>query len=105
MSLTGNVLVRSGKLPFVRASGVEVLKRNLTLSNTGNLLFQHAFMRHLYSPDLNIVSVQDGPFTDQDAQRINQNFDAIYLPFANAFRATFQGGLKNWISLLKKIKI
>lgn len=105
MAKTGAVLVRSGKMPFSSSSVVEALHKNHTLSNTGNLLFQHAFIRHIYQPGLKIFSIQDGPYSDQDIQKINDNFDAVYLTFANAFRATFRGALKNWAAAIKKIKL
>ena len=52
MAKTGAVLVRAGKMPFLSTSVVEALQKNLTLSNTGNLLFQHAFIRNIYQPNL-----------------------------------------------------
>jgi hypothetical protein len=105
MPQKGNVLVRMGKMPFLSASPVETLLKNLTLSNTGNLLFQHAFVRSMYQPQLNIFPMQDGPFTVQDIEKINANFDAVYLTFANAFRTTFRSALKNWTAVIKKINI
>ena len=101
----GNVLVRMGKMPFLSASPVETLLKNLTLSNTGNLLFQHAFVRSIYQPQLNIFPMQDGPYTVQDIEKINANFDAVYLTFANAFRTTFRNALKNWTAVIQKIDI
>jgi len=105
MSKTGAVLVRAGKVPFLSTSVVETLEKNHTLTNTGNLLFQHAFIRHIYQPNLKIFAIQDGPYSDQDIQKINANFDAVFLTFANAFRPTFRGALKSWASAIKKIKV
>ena len=105
MQKKGNVLVRAGKMPFLSASPIETLQKNLTLSNTGNLLFQHAFIRSIYRPELKIFPIQDGPYTAQDIEKINANFDAVYLTFANAFRNSFRGALKNWAAVIRKIKI
>jgi len=100
-----NVLVRSGKSPFVRTSPLDALHRRTTLNNTGNLLFQHAFIRSIYQPGVASHCIQDGPFTDGDIERINAEFDAIYLPFANAFRVNYKSVLKNWGRAVRKLKI
>lgn len=105
MAKNGAVLVRAGKMPFLSSPVVETLHKNHTLSNTGNLLFQHAFIRNIYQPNLKIFAIQDGPYSDQDILKINANFDAVYLTFANAFRTTFRGALKNWATTIKKIKL
>ena len=105
MPQKGNGLVRTGKMPFLSASPVETLQENLTLINTGNLLFLHTFIRSIYQPQLNIFPMQDGPVTVQDIEKINANFDAVYLTFANAFRTTFRNALKNWTAVIQKIDI
>jgi hypothetical protein len=99
------VVVRAGKLPFHRASALETLERNLTLTNVGNLLFQHAFIRAIYEPDLQLISVQDGLLTDAALDRINSTCDAVYLPFANAFRLSFRKALQNWTTNIRKLKV
>lgn len=99
------VLIRTGKLPFVAASPLETLHKNLTLTNTGNLLFQHAFIRSIYRPDLEFFSIQDQIFNNQDIQNINENFDAVYLTFANAFRPSFRNALKNWSVNIKSLNV
>lgn len=45
------ILVRAGKQPFSSHSVIECLDRGHNLSNVGNLLFQFAFIRHVYRPD------------------------------------------------------
>ena len=79
-------MIRAGKLPFLAANAVETLDGNLNLSNTGNLLFQHSILRAIYSPDNNYVAVQDQILSREAISTINENFTALFLPFANAFR-------------------
>jgi hypothetical protein len=103
--MTKNYLIRAGKNPFLAASAIETLNSNLTMTNVGNLLFQHAFIRSIHSADTNIITVQDQVMPDETLDKINKNIDAVYLPFANAFRPTFRGGLHNWIQMIDKIKV
>jgi hypothetical protein len=103
--MTKNYLIRAGKNPFLAASAIETLDSNLTMTNVGNLLFQHAFIRSIHSADTNVITVQDQVMPDETIDKINKNIDAVYLPFANAFRPTFRGGLHNWIQMIDKIKV
>lgn len=100
-----NFLIRAGKSPFVVANAVETLDRKLTLSNTGNLLFQHSIFRAIHSPENNYYAVQDHVFSDDEVLFINENFSAIFLPFANAFRPSWKKFLNNWIENLVRIRI
>lgn len=103
--MTKNYIIRAGKNPFLAASAIETLNSNLTMTNVGNLLFQHAFIRSIHSADTNVITVQDQVMPDETIDKINKNIDAVYLPFANAFRPTFRGGLHNWIQMIDKIKV
>ena len=103
--MTTNYIIRAGKNPFLAASAIETLNSNLTMTNVGNLLFQHAFIRSIHSADTNVITVQDQVMPDETIDKINKNIDAVYLPFANAFRPTFRGGLHNWIQMIDKIKV
>ena len=100
-----NFLIRAGKLPFLAANAVETLDGNLNLSNTGNLLFQHSILRAIYSPDNNYVAVQDQILSKEAISTINENFTALFLPFANAFRPSWKKQLNNWIENLRHINI
>lgn len=100
-----NFLIRAGKSPFKAASALETLGGKLTLSNTGNLLFQHSVFRAIYSPENNYIAVQDQVFSDAEISSINENFTALFLPFANAFRPSWKKQLNNWIENLERIHI
>ena len=92
-------------MPFLAANAVETLDGNLNLSNTGNLLFQHSILRAIYSPDNNYVAVQDQILSKEAISTINENFTALFLPFANAFRPSWKKQLNNWIENLRHINI
>lgn len=100
-----HILVRAAKSPFSVSTIQDALYKNHLMTNAGNLLFQHAFIKHIYSEDCVIHTVDDNLIDKQRLAAINQHADAIYLPFANAFRPEFQQALANWCVMLDHIKI
>jgi len=87
------ILIRAGRPPHQRV-GVEAAHayRGVgTLStNTGNLLFQDAVYRTLVGPDTELVVDSLGSerrgVNQAYIDRINDEFDMVVLPLANAFR-------------------
>ena len=100
-----NFLIRSGKSPFRAASALETLNKKFTLSNTGNLLFQHSVFRAIHSPDNNYIAIQDQLMSNEEISAINNHFSALFLPFANAFRPSWKKNLNIWIENLERIHI
>lgn len=98
------LLVRSGKLPFQPYPVIESLDRNYNMTNVGNLLFQSAFIRHVYQPDVCEIDTVQNPGPEA-IERINESYDAFYIPLANAFRPDFARHLARLTKLVSQLKI
>lgn len=98
------LLVRSGKLPFQPYPVIESLDRNYNMTNVGNLLFQAAFIRHVYRPDLYQIDTVQNP-GPEEIKRINECYGAFYIPLANAFRPDFSRHLDRLTQLVSQLTI
>lgn len=82
-----------------------ILKNNWLGTNTGNILFQRAVARTVMTEDSSIVSAKFSKiFSDAQIDEINNTFDYVLLPLADAFRNDFMselGVITNFISKLK----
>ena len=98
------ILLRSGKSPYDVLSIEEALHRDVIATNAGNLIFSDAAHKILETPDTEVVS--NGMATTANAAaRINEEYDAFVVPLANAFRPSFEGGLKRLTRLIGKLRI
>lgn len=98
------ILIRSGKSPFDVVSYEETLARNTIGTNSGNLIFSEAAWRVLSAKGVTLTA---GSFTanPKDAALINESYDHLVLPFANAFRASFKNKLDDFTKLIQNLKI
>jgi hypothetical protein len=98
------ILMFGCKDPFEVVSPPETLERGLMRGNSGNLLFSHAAFRTLSTPGTEIT-VSD--FTDlyDRAGWIDEHFDRVVLPFANAFRPEFRSRLERLTDLVERLTI
>ena len=96
--------MRAGKNPFTTVGYEDVLQKNILGTNSGNLIFAHAAHKTLLTDN---VKITHSGYTANSlkAEEINEKYDYFVLPFANAFRKSFEGHLKNYTKLIKKIKI
>ncbi|MEW2133734.1 polysaccharide pyruvyl transferase family protein [Streptomyces sp. NPDC005435] len=101
---TKRILLRSGKSPYDVVSLEEALHRDVIATNAGNLIFSDATHKILETPGTEVVS--NGIRTDRTpASQINEEFDAFVVPLANAFRPSFEAGLKRLTRLIRKLRI
>lgn len=98
------ILLRSGKSPYDVLSIEEALHRDVIATNSGNLIFSDAAHKILETPGTEVVSNGIGS-TATTAARINEEYDAFVVPLANAFRPSFEGGLKRLTRLIGKLRI
>ena len=98
------VLMRAGKNPFTTIGYEDVLQNNILGTNSGNLIFAHAAHKTLLTDD---VQITHSGYTAKplNADEINEKYDYFVLPFANAFRKSFESHLKSYTKLIKKLKI
>lgn len=99
------ILVRSGKDPLTPVSPESTCESNLMGNNVGNLLFSAASHK-LLSGHGNVVESHGlSRFTYTDPGEINERFDVLVLPFANALRKKFEPKLLRYTKLIEKLKI
>jgi hypothetical protein len=98
------ILLRSGKSPFDAVPVEEALHRDVITTNSGNLIFSDATHKILETPGTEVVSnlMRTDPAA---AGRINEEYDAFVVPLANAFRPSFEPGLKRLTRLIGRLKI
>ncbi|MFF4014279.1 polysaccharide pyruvyl transferase family protein [Streptomyces sp. NPDC001843] len=98
------ILLRSGKSPYDVVPLEEALHRDVIATNSGNLIFSDAAHKILETPGAEVVS--NGIGSDPSAAgRINEEYDAFVVPLANAFRPSFEAGLKRLTRLISRLRI
>ncbi|MER5749979.1 polysaccharide pyruvyl transferase family protein [Streptomyces sp. NPDC002088] len=98
------ILLRSGKSPYDVVPVEEALHRDVIATNSGNLIFSDAAHKILETPGTEVVS--NGMKAEAAAAgRINEEYDAFVVPLANAFRPSFESGLRRLTRLIGKLKI
>ncbi|MDR1449515.1 MAG: polysaccharide pyruvyl transferase family protein [Propionibacteriaceae bacterium] len=105
------LLVRGGKTPECVLSPEATLAYMPSAvfgSNSGNLLFSHSVMRALAVPDAKVVADAFALQLSDEADlagRVNEQFDAVILPLANAFRSDFLPQLNRLTTLIDSLTI
>lgn len=102
--MMARILMRGYKDPLRVVSPEATLDRDILGGNSGNLLFSQAAFRMLSTPETeikvsNFLNLFDKP------DRINANYDAVVLPFANAFRPAFLPLLDRFTQLIERLTI
>lgn len=93
-----------GKDPFVPMSLDESDKSNVTGSNSGNLLFAQSVHKTLSVPGVTIGRV--GYLAKPSkAAAVNEKYDALVLPMANAFRNEWVGKLDAYTAMISQMDI
>jgi hypothetical protein len=85
-------------------SAEETLGQNLIAENSGNLVFIHAAWKLLSAPGVEITPDCLG-VRPEDADEINERFDAYVIPLANAFRLQFRDPLVRMTELVRRLRI
>ena len=98
------ILLRAPKGPFEVCSAEDTLDRNLIAENSGNLVFIHTAWKLLSAPGVEISPDRLAVQPD-DADEINERFDAYVIPLANAFRLQYQAALVRTTELVRRLRI
>jgi hypothetical protein len=98
------VLIRAGKSPYVPFSGYETLERNVIGGNNGNLVFASAAHKLLAARGVE-VKAHGYVFSAKHAPKINEEFDAVVLPLANAFRPSFESQLRSMTEFINNVDL
>ena len=100
----GDILLRTAKDAFEVVAPEQVVLANTIADNVGNLIFRDTTQRILETatsrviPDRHVVR-------PEDADMINERFDAYVLPLANAFRLGYERQLIQQTALIRRLRI
>ncbi|MDQ3629594.1 MAG: polysaccharide pyruvyl transferase family protein [Actinomycetota bacterium] len=98
------ILMRGYKHPLRRMRPEAVLDTDVLGKNSGNLVFSEASFRALSMPGTEVtVSNFEDLFDDVD--RVNAEYDAVALPFANAFRGSYLPTLERFTEFVRGLRI
>ena len=98
------ILIRSHRDPFTATSARETFDENGIGNNVGNLVFSAAAHRLLSRQD-NTVVAHNLKELPGGAARINDEFDTVVIPLANAFRPSFQSTLDRLSDLIEQLTV
>jgi hypothetical protein len=98
------ILMRSRRSPFEAISARRTYRHNAIGDNVGNLMFSDATHRVMSTEGTEIDSNRFGS-RPEDADKINETYDAFVVPLANAFRPSFQEALDRLSELIEKLTI
>lgn len=95
-------LLRAGYSPFEVSEAKPPNRAGF--GNSGNFLFAQSVYKSLYRPEAQIDLDRYNPdlFSADD---INEKYDALVLPLANAFRPQFEDVLRQYTALIRGLKI
>lgn len=96
------ILIRSHKNPFRTASADLTVAKNLIGSNVGNLVFSQAIYRLLATSD---AVLQTSGIARKEADEINERFDHLVIPLANAFRQRYLPTLDILSEVIEGVRI
>jgi len=100
------ILMRAAMSPLDNPDPFEMISKNRIGDNMGNMMFPHSICRTVMTEGTQIDTIK---FTDPvprgEIDRINQTYDMVILPFANALRKSFLYELKVTTDVIRKLKI
>jgi hypothetical protein len=99
------VLLRAHRNPFTAPRADRVLARNLIGDNVGNLLFSYAVQRTLSTPETTIQVARLNHARTLGPAEIDERFDHVVIPLANAFRKRFLPNLDAMTETIEKLSI
>ncbi|WP_446219279.1 polysaccharide pyruvyl transferase family protein [Micromonospora sp. IBHARD004] len=98
------ILLRARKGPFDVLTPEETYERDWIGKNSGNLVFSHAAYKLLATSAAEITPSRFRA-NARAADEINEKYDVLVIPLANAFRHTYAGRLVSMTRLIERLKI
>lgn len=105
------ILMRAAMSPLDNLTPFQVIVRNSIGNNMGNMLFPYSISRTLMTEGTQIDTIRFDKIPSnkreisEQAKQINEEYDCLILPFANAFRHSFIGELKKVTWMVEKLTI
>lgn len=98
-------LIRSGITPLQTFTPAEMIANNSIGGNVGNLIYAYSVYRALMTDDDVTFDTDNYHINPNDADYINETYDAYIIPLADAFRSDFVSSMTKYTKLIKKLKI
>ncbi|KQL57043.1 MULTISPECIES: polysaccharide pyruvyl transferase family protein [Bacillaceae] len=98
------ILIRSGISPLTTMTPEEIIANNSIGGNVGNLIYAYSIYRTLTTSEVELVP-DNYRINHNDAEKINEEYDAYVIPLADAFREQFIPALKRYTELINKLTI
>ena len=101
------ILIRVIVSPFEYFTPMEAIRDDLLGDNSGNLLFQYSVLRTVMTEEARVDFITERDMKDAafPPEKVNEEYDLVVLPFANAFRSTYARYLRRWVRWISKLKI
>ncbi|KAA1423692.1 polysaccharide pyruvyl transferase family protein [Mumia zhuanghuii] len=99
------LLIRAHKSPFTAPTAERVLARNLIGNNVGNLVFSYAVQRTLSVPGTTIDVARLNRARTLSPAEIDDQYDHVVIPLANAFRRRFLPNLDAITETIEQLSV
>ncbi len=99
-------LVRGGADPLKTYRPADLAAKNYIGGNSGNMMFLYGVINVLTTEDsVCHINRRKNRWSDEEVARINEEYDAVILPMADAFRNDYRDVLRNYTGLVRRLKI
>ena len=98
------IFIRMGMTPMEGWTPDKVLLEDAIGGNAGNLIYQYSICRTLMTENTELIPSRYR-YSPRQADEINHTCSHVVIPLADAFRATFTGGLKRLTKLVRAVKV
>lgn len=98
------IALRAGKPPTKYYGLHQSAIKNINATNAGNMVFSESAYKILSTPQVTIETLGYN-IHERDPVWINENFDILVLPLANAFRIHWKNTLEEYTRFISKLKI
>lgn len=98
------ILMQGYADPFSALAPLTAIEQHLIGRNSGNLIFSASVLRTL-STENNTIDILTKTNLSSRADEINEKYDHVVLPFANAFRPGYAPLLLNYCNIIEQLKI
>ncbi|RFA34467.1 polysaccharide pyruvyl transferase [Virgibacillus dokdonensis] len=99
-----NYLIRAGMSPTDTFVAPYIMLNNAIGGNVGNLIYQYSVFRTLMTEETTITP-NYYKVSLKEANEINEKYDALIIPLADAFRESFIPELRRYTELIRKLRI
>ena len=96
------ILIRSHKAPFTVADAETTYDKNTIGNNTGNLVFSQSVYRLLSTAD---AELSTSGLAKSKPSTVNDTYDHVVIPLANAFRPGYEGTLDALSTLIEQLTV